>query len=152
MLLAPVLVCIGFMLAILYIDLQFDMLALPYRRSGEPVPADVLRQITTYYGVITKNPYLLMFVMMTTITCIVVEILYDLVPRWVGYSSLALIGLAAAVTIIKVIPSAQHLSTDKDSADQRAVHALFPSHICLLIVILLLALLQSFGTPTLGSQ
>lgn len=147
MLLAPVLVCIGFMLAILYIDLQFDMLTLPYRRSGEPVPIEVLRQITTYYGVITKNPYLLMFVMMTTITCIVVEVLYDLVPRWVGYSSLLLMGLAAAVSIIKVIPSAQRLATDRDAADKRAVFALFPSHICLLIVIILLALLQFIGTP-----
>jgi hypothetical protein len=137
------------MIAILYIDLQFDMLALPHRRAGGPMPADVLRQIATYYGVITKNPYLLMFVMMTTLTCIVAEILYDLVPRWVGYSSLILIGLAMGVGIIKVIPTAQRLATDKDAADERTrmVHGMFPSHIFLLTAILLLALLQSVGTP-----
>jgi len=149
MLHAPVFVCIGFMIAILYIDLQFDMLSLPHRRAGGPMPAGVLRQIATYYGVITKNPYLLMFVMVTTLTCIVVEILYDLVPRWVGYSSLILIGLAMGVGIIRVIPMAQRLATDKDAADERTrmAHGMFPSHIFLLIVILLLALLQSIGMP-----
>jgi asparagine N-glycosylation enzyme membrane subunit Stt3 len=135
------------MIAILHTDLKFDMLALPYRRASEPVQADVLGQITTYYGVITKSPYLLMFVMMTTLTCIVMEILYDLVPRWVGYSSLVLIGLAMGVSIVKVIPAARCLATEKNAAEPRVVHGLFPSHIFLLTVILLLALLQSIGTP-----
>ena len=149
MLLAPVFVCIGFMIAILYIDLKFDILSLPHRRAGGPIPAGVLRQIATYYGVVTKNPAVLMFVMVTTLTCIVAEILYDLVPRWVGYSSVILIGLAMGVGIIKVIPTARRLAIDKDSADERTriAHVMFRSHIFLLTAILLLALLQFIGTP-----
>jgi hypothetical protein len=148
MLLAPVFVCIGFMIAILYIDLQFDMLGLPHRRTGGPMPTGVLGQVATYYGVITKNPYLLMFVMMTTLVCIIAEIVYAIVPPWAGYSSLVLILLAMGGGIIKVIPTAQRLATDKDTinARTRMVHGMFLAHIFLLIAILLLALVQFSGT------
>ena len=145
---APLFLCIGFMIAVLYIDLQFDILALPHRRASGPVPAGVLGQIATYYGVITKNPYLLMFVMMTTLICIIAEVVYDLVPRWAGYSSLLLIVLAMVVGVVKVIPTAQRLAADKDAAAERTrmVHGMFPAHILLLVTILLLTAVQFFWT------
>jgi hypothetical protein len=148
MLQAPLFLCIGFMIAILYIDLQFDILGLPHRRAGGPIPDDVLGQIATYYGVITKNPYLLMFVMMTALACIIAEIVYDLVPRWAGYSSLTLMLLAMGAGIVRVIPTAQRLATDKDTVGERTrmVHGMFPSHIFLLVMILLLTAVQFFGT------
>jgi hypothetical protein len=148
MLQAPIFICIGFMIAILYIDLQFDILALPHRRAGGPAPSGVLGQIATYYGVITKNPYLLMFVMMTALLCIIAEIVYALVPRWAGYSSLVFMLLAMLGGIVRVIPTAQRLATDTDTIDERTrmVHSMFPSHIFLLIMILSLAAVQLGAT------
>lgn len=145
---AALFLCIGFMVAILYIDLQFDILALPHRRAGGPLPTSVLAQIATYYGVITKNPYLLMFVMMTTLVCIIAEIMYGLVPRWAGYSSLVLILLAMGGGIVKVIPTAQRLAIDKDTVDERTrmVKGMFPAHMFLLVTILSLAAVQFFWT------
>jgi hypothetical protein len=136
--------CIGFMIAVLYMDLVFDISALPHRGAKGPLPPHVLEPIATYYRYITRNPYLLMFVMVTTLTCVIAQILYGVVPRWAGYSSLFLIVLAMAAGTIKVIPTAQRLATGKDSVEQqtRMVRSIFPFHILLLISILLLAVVQ----------
>jgi hypothetical protein len=141
---APLFLCLGFMIAILYIDLQFDLLALPSKGSGGPVPSGVLAQIATYYGVITKNPYLLMFVMMTALVSIITQIVYAQVPTWAGYSSLVLMLLAMGGGVVLVIPTAQRLATDKDSIDERTrmVYGMFPSHMFLLVCILSLAAVQ----------
>ena len=139
-----VFVCIGFMLAVLYIDLMFDVTAVPYRRSGTALPRDVLVPIAHYYGRITQNPYVLMFVMLTTSVCLIAEVVYDLVPRWAGYSSLFLMGLAMVAGTVKVIPTAQRLASGKDPEDVQTtlVHNMFPFHILLFICILLLAAIQ----------
>ncbi len=139
-----VFLCIGFMLAVLYIDLMFDVTALPHRHSGTPLPKEVLDPITHYYGRITQNPYVLMFVMLTTMLCLIAQIAYSLVPRPAGYASLGLMGLAMVAGGAKVIPTAQRLASGKDPADTqtRLVHSMFPSHIVLLICILLLAAVQ----------
>ena len=87
---------------------------------------------------------LVVFVMLTAAVCLVAEIVYDLVPRWVGYSSLALMALAMAGGVVKVIPTAQRLASGKDPADTqtRLIHGMFPSHVGLLVCILLLAAIQ----------
>jgi len=150
--LITVFVCIGFMLSVLYIDLMFDVTAVPYRRTGAALPKEVLVPITHYYGRITQNPYVLMFVMLTTTASLVAQIVYDLVPRWAAYSSLVLMGLAMLAGSLKVIPAAQRLSSGKDPEDvqTRLIHSMLPGHIFLLVSILVLAAIQlsTSGTAT----
>jgi hypothetical protein len=136
--------CLGFMMAVLYIDLMFDVSAAPYRRTGAALPREVLDPITHYYGRITQNPYVLMFVMLTTTVCIGAQILFDLAPRWVGYSSLFLMGLSMAAGTLKVIPTAQRLGagTEPEDVRTRLVHSMLPFHLMLLTNILLLAAIQ----------
>lgn len=136
--------CIGFMIAVLYMDLVFDTSAVPHRRAEGPLPAHVLEPIAMYYRYITRNPYLLMFVMLTTLASIVAQIVYGLVPRWAGYASLFLILFAMVVGTLKVIPTAQRLAAANEPIEQqtRMVHSMFPSHILLLISILALAAVQ----------
>ena len=136
--------CIGFMMAVLYIDLMFDVSAAPYRRTKGALPRDVLDPITHYYGRITQNPYVLMFVMLTATLCIGAEIVYGLAPTWVGYSSLFLMGLSMVTGTLKVIPTAQRLGagTDSEEVRTRMVHSMLPFHLVLLINILLLAAIQ----------
>jgi hypothetical protein len=136
--------CIGFMMAVLYIDLMFDVSAAPYRRTRTALPKHVLDSITHYYGRITQNPYVLMFVILTATACIGAEIAYHLAPPWAGYSSLFLIGLSMVLSALKVIPTAQRLgaATDSEEARTRMIHGMLPFHIVLLINILLLAAIQ----------
>ena len=142
--LIPLFLCIGFMLAVLYIDLMFDVSALPYRHTKAALPKEVLDPIIHYYGRIVQNPYVLMFVMLTATACIISEIVYALVPRSVGYASLFLMGLSMVTGTLKVIPMAQRLASDKESEDKRTslVHSMLPFHLVLLISILLLATIQ----------
>jgi hypothetical protein len=142
--LIPLFLCLGFMVAVLYIDLQFDLLAVPHRRGRGRLPAEVLEPIASYYRCITKNPYLLMFVMMTTLVCLIAEVAYGLVPRWAGYASLCLMAFAMGVGTLKVIPTAQRLAAGKDTVDEqtRMVHSIFPFHLLLLTSIILLAAVQ----------
>ncbi len=136
--------CMGFMIAVLYMDLVFDTSALPHRRTKGPLPPHVLDPIAMYYRYITRNPYLLMFVMLTTLTCIIAQIVYGLVPRWAGYASLFLMLLAMGAGTAKVIPTAQRLATGDDSVEKRTrmVHSMFPFHVLLLISVLLLTAVQ----------
>lgn len=139
-----VFVCIGFTLAVLYIDLMFDVLSVPYRRSGTTLPPEVLDPITHYYRRVTQNPYVLMFVLLLTTTVIVLQIVYALTPRWTAYASLAAILVATVAGTVKVIPAAKRLASGQDSADvqTRLVHGMFTAHVLLLGCIIVLALLQ----------
>ena len=137
--------CLGFCVAILYLDLVFDTSARPYRKAGAALPDDVLGPITTYYRYVTRNPWLLIYVMTVAITCIVVDLVFGSVPRWVGYSSLGVFGLIALLAMARVIPGAQRLASGRESAEEqtRLAHSLFPLHMLFLVLILALVLLQS---------
>ncbi len=139
-----VFVCIGFMLAILYIDLMFDVMSVPHRRSGTTLPKELLDPITHYYRRVTQNPYVLMFVMLTTTISLVLQIVYGLAPRWAAYTSLAVMGLAMVTGIVKVIPTARRLASGKDPAEVRTrlIHGVFTAHALLLVCILVLAAIQ----------
>jgi len=136
--------CLGFMMAVLYIDLMFDLMAAPYKKTNQALPKAVLDSITHYYGRITQNPYVLMFVMLTALLCIGSEILYNLVPRWAAYASLGLMLLSMMTGVLKVIPTAQRLGagTDPEDARTRMVHSMLPFHLILMVNILLLTAIQ----------
>ncbi len=142
--LIPLFLCIGFMLAVLYIDIYFDISALPYRKDKAALPEEVLVSITNYYGRITQNPWLLIFVLTASATCIIWEIVYNLVPPRIGYGSLALFAVLMMIGVLKVIPAAQKLGSRKESRDEqvRLVFSLFPYHVLFLIVVFSLTLLQ----------
>jgi hypothetical protein len=148
MLAAVLFLCIGFMIAVLYIDLVFDVSGLPHRRSGEPLAPAILDPIATYYRYITRNPYLLMLIMATAAACIIAQIFYELVPRWIGYASLLLMVLNTLIAVLKVIPAAQRLASGKDTPELRSqmVHSMLPYHLLLLAAVLLLAAIQLIGT------
>jgi hypothetical protein len=145
----PIFTGIGFMIAVLYMDLFFDTMAFPYRSAKADLPREVLDVITGYYGRITKNPWLLIFVMLTTMTCIIWEIAYDLVPAKISYPSLFLMAAAMVLGMTRVIPAATRLALGEESAGSRTrvAHSLFPSHVILLVLVLSLALLQFSGIP-----
>ena len=112
----------GFLLAVLWFDLMFDVQVL--RRTEPREPA--LESIAAYYRRVTTaaRPMnrLIAAVMLATIAAIVAQIARGDVPGWTGWTSLVLacsaIGLAAAHTV----PSAVRLGARSDSvADQQVL-------------------------------
>jgi hypothetical protein len=145
----PLFMCLGFCIAVIYIDLVFDLSAMPYRKTNANLPDDVIDPITIYYKYVTKNPWLLIFVLTTAAACLITEVSLELVPRWAGYSSLVLLGVIMLLGVARVIPLAARLAARKDRAEKLTVwaHALGPYHLFLLLALLTLALLQFSTIP-----
>ncbi|MGH9230990.1 MAG: hypothetical protein ACRD07_20055 [Acidimicrobiales bacterium] len=108
--------CAGFLLAVLWFDLMFDVQVLRY--GDDEVPEAVLASIAGYYRRVTTEARplnrLVATAMVATLLAIVLQATGDDVPRWVSVVSAvaaaAPIGLAAARTV----PSAVRLGTRRD--------------------------------------
>jgi hypothetical protein len=140
----PLFLCLGFCVAVVYMDLVFDLSALPYKKLKSNPSPDVLNPIITYYAYVTKNPWLLIFVMFTATACLLTEVVFQLVPRWAGYASLIIFGVVQLLGVVKVIPLATRLATGKDPAEKQSlmVRSMGPYHVLIMILLLTLALMQ----------
>jgi hypothetical protein len=110
----------GFLLAVLWFDLMFDVQA-----AGQAVvPEPALASIAAYYARVTTaaRPMnrLIAAVMAATLAAIVVEIAGSGEPAWLGWVSLGLalsaIGLAGARTV----PAAVRLGTRADAPEAQS--------------------------------
>jgi hypothetical protein len=132
--------CLGFTAAVLCIDLVFDVSCWRYRRDPNGIPPEILEPAVAYYRVVTRNPHLLVAVILTAVACVVLENVYHLVPRSLGYPSLLCYGLASLVAVWKVIPAAQRLASTRDvTAQYRLAYRLLPYHVAMLASVVLLA-------------
>ena len=138
----------GFLLAVLWFDLMFDVQA---RGRGGPTEAAVM-SIATYYARVTTaaRPMnrLVALTMLATLAAIVVQLAKGDGPAWVGWTSLALaagaIGLAGAHTV----PSAVRLGTRRDPLDdqRRLARAILRDHlVCLTAIAIILVVQLGFG-------
>ena len=110
---------VGFLLAVLWFDLMFDVQALRHRKSD--VPEAALASIAGYYRRVTTaaRPMnrLIAAVMLATITAIVVQLARGDAPRWAASVSLVLAASAIALAAVHTVPSAVRLGTRSDGVD-----------------------------------
>jgi hypothetical protein len=119
---ALVTVCGGFLFAVLWMDLMFDVQILRHR-NAEPLPEDVLASIATYYRRVTTSARpmssLIGVWMIVGLVAIVVQLVRGDLPRWVSLASLALVVPPTALAAVRVLPSAVRLGSRTGSlADQ----------------------------------
>ena len=115
----------GFLLAVLWMDLMFDVQVL--RHADGEVPETVLTSIAGYYRRVTTDSRpmnrLVAAAMLATLLAVVVQLIRDDTARWVSATSAFLavvpIGLAAARTV----PSAVRLGTRRDSVATQSMLA-----------------------------
>lgn len=112
----------GFLLAVLWFDLMFDVQVLG-RRAGD-LPEHVLASISAYYGRVTTaaRPMnrLIAVVMVATIAAIVAQIGRGDRPRWVAWASLALASGAILLAGLRTVPHAVRLGTGADTPEMRS--------------------------------
>ena len=110
----------GFLLAVLWFDLMFDVQALRPPRHGE-LPEQTLASIAGYYQRVTTaaRPMnrLVAAAMLATLAALVVEIAKGEYPAWVGWVSVALALTAIALAAAHTVPSAVRLGGRGDTAD-----------------------------------
>ena len=106
----------GFLLAVLWFDLMFDVQVLAYR--GEVVPESVITSISTYYKRVTTDAgrmsRFIAFVMVVTVLAIVGQIVESdgaVAARWL---SLVLAVVPIAVAATRTVPRAVRLGAGHD--------------------------------------
>jgi len=100
----------GFLLAVLWFDLMFDVQA---RRRDAALPANVLASIAAYYRRVTTEARpmnaLIPLVMVLTLAALIAEIARGDDPRWIGWASLALASTAIGLAMARTVRNARRL-------------------------------------------
>ena len=135
----------GFLLAVLWFDLMFDV---QVRGQRGTLPEPVLASIAGYYArvVVASRPMnrLIAVVMLATLAAIIVEIAGGDDPAWVAWLSLALAAGAVSRARVRTVPDAARLGRRSDSAEQQSALArsIYRDHVACFTAILALLVLQ----------
>jgi hypothetical protein len=113
----------GFLLAVLWMDLLFDVQVLRHRSQRE-LPEPVLASIAAYYRRATTEArplgHLIGGVMLLTLAGVLAQVARG--PRGVGLLSLPLVAGPVLLALWRVLPNAVRLGSRRDSpADQSAL-------------------------------
>lgn len=140
----------GFLLAVLWFDLMHDV-----QVRGQPegaLPEDVLASIAGYYRRVTTDARpmnrLVAASMLATLAAVVIQIARGGDPHWVGWASLALVGLAVVLAAGHTVRSAVRLATRSDPLDvqSRLARSIFRDHrLCLAAIASTLIVQLAFG-------
>jgi hypothetical protein len=136
----------GFLLAVLWFDLIFDVQVRGHHERD--LPEDVLASIAGYYRRVTTSArpmnQLIAAVMLATLAAIVVEIVSGDSPRWVAWSSLVLAAAAILLAGARTVPGAVRLGARADTIDAQSVLArsILREHLLCLAAIAALLVLQ----------
>jgi hypothetical protein len=140
----------GFLLAVLWFDLMFDVQVLGH--GERDLPEDVLASISGYYRRVTTaaGPMnrLVAAVMLATIVAIGVQIGGGVAPRWMGWASLLLAGSAVLLAAGHTVPSAVRLGARADTVDvqSRLARSICRDHLlCVAAITSLLAVQLAFA-------
>jgi hypothetical protein len=110
----------GFLLAVLWFDLMFDVQA--RKHADGPLPPEVLASISTYYRRVTTEAYpmnrLVALVMLLTLA-ICAEIVRGEYAWWIGWGSLLLAASGFVPTMMRTVHNARRLGMAADSPEQQ---------------------------------
>ena len=136
----------GFLLAVLWFDLMFDV-QVRERRDGL-LPEPVLASIAAYYArvVVASRPMnrLIAFAMLATLAAIIVEIAAGDDPAWVAWLSLVLAAGAVGRARIRTVPNAARLGRRADPPEHQSTLArsIYRDHVACFTAILTVLVLQ----------
>ena len=136
----------GFLLAVLWFDLMFDVQA-RRRRDGD-LPEEVLSSTAGYYRRVTTaaRPMnrLIAAVMVGTIVAIIVQLVQGDAPRWAAVVSLVLTAAAISVAAVRTVPGAVRLGTRSDAiaGQSRLTRSILRDHLLCITAVAVVLLLQ----------
>jgi hypothetical protein len=115
--------CGGFLLAVLWMDLIFDVQVLGHRDAGEELPEPVLASIAGYYhrATTTSRPMsrLIVVVMVVLLGALAFQAARGNDPAWLLPISAALAGVPVALALTHTVPNAIQLGHRADSAAEQ---------------------------------
>ena len=147
---APISAGSGFLLAVLWFDLMFDVQVRRHRQDD--LPEEVVASIAGYYRRVTTaaRPMnrLVAAAMLATLAAVVVQIARGDEPRWVGWVSLGLVGFAVALAAAHTVPAAVRLGARRDPPEgqSRLARSILRDHVlCFAAIASTLVVQLGFG-------
>jgi hypothetical protein len=117
----------GFLLAVIWMDLLFDVQVLRHRGREGALPEDVLASIAAYYRRATTESrpmsHLVGAVMAIGIGGAALELVRGTGPRSLALASLLLVTGPAALAVRRVLPNAVRLGARSDPPERQSVLA-----------------------------
>jgi hypothetical protein len=115
----------GFLLAVLWFDLMFDVQAL--RSRERELPEETLASIAGYYRRVTTTARpmdrLVALMMLVTLAAIVAELVRGDVPAAVGWTSLVLAAAPITLAATHTLPNAVRLGSREDTVERQSALA-----------------------------
>lgn len=146
---AAITAAIGFLIAVLWFDLMFDVQLIS--RDDAAPDAAAVESIATYYQRVTTDASpmgrLVGLVMVVLFTLLVAQAVRDGTPAWVSISSLVGAGAAIVLALTRVVPNAVRLGARKDPPDTRAAlaHGILRDHLVFLSLMVAVLVVQLVG-------
>ena len=141
----------GFLIAVLWFDLMFDVQVWRHRRAPQ-VPEDVLASIATYYRRVTTTASpmgrLVGVSMVVLLVALVIQAVDGQVSWWVSAVSIpaALLGIGFAAA--RIFRQAQRLGAREDSLAEQSdlARSIFRAHVVCLAAMVTLLVVQLAGS------
>jgi hypothetical protein len=150
---SPILtLCGGFLLAVLWMDLMFDVQVLRHRDAARELPEEVLGSIAAYYRRVTTlaRPmnHAVGLAMLGALLALLAQIVGEPEQRTVGVVSLALCGGPVLLAALRVVPNAVRLGSraDPPAEQSRLARAICRDHIICLCGIAVFVAVQLMAT------
>ena len=139
--------CSGFLFAVLWMDLIFDVQVLRYRTATAELPEAVLASIAAYYhrATTTSRPMgrLIALVMLILLVTLVVQAARGHDPGWLLVASAPLAGIPTMLALTHTVPDAVRLGhrADSPSEQTRLARSVCRDHLlcagCMLVFLVL---------------
>ncbi len=139
----------GFLLAVLWFDLMFDIQVRGHR--ADDIAPEVLASIAAYYRRVTTaaRPMnrLVALAMAGTVAAIAVQLARGDDPTWIGVVSLILVGVPIVLAPARTVPAAVRLgaATDLPAEQGRLARSIARDHLVCLIAVASLLVVQLVG-------
>jgi hypothetical protein len=115
--------CSGFLLAVLWMDLIFDVQVLGHRSAGEELPEPVVASIAGYYhrATTTSRPMsrLIALVMVILLGALGFQAVRGHDPGWLLITSAGLAGVPVVLALMHTVPYAVRLGKRTDSSPEQ---------------------------------
>jgi hypothetical protein len=144
--------CGGFLLAVLWMDLMFDVQVL--RQRGDALPEPVLDSIATYYRRVTTDAspmgQLVGLVMLAAVATVVAFLGSGGQPRWAGWASLGLALPPVVLAQTRIFPAAVRLGGREGSREERTrlARSICRAHLACLAALAAFTVLQLWLAAT----
>ncbi len=116
--------CSGFLFAVLWMDLMFDVQVLRHRSAGDELPEPVLASVAGYYhrATTTSRPMsrLIALVMLILLGALGFQATLRQDPAWLLVLSAGLGGIPAMLALTQTVPDAVRLGHRTDSVPEQS--------------------------------